>query len=389
MKLPPGKTFEDLRWLLDEDLNDFRQCGKANLVDLAEPYLNDEPWRSIAFPNYRRQAILISLQSELRGELLKRNAEEVKQLRAQIETRQKEAQRLKAALEAQIIQGATLGDYAACWVAFTYGDEAKMQKAVAEVERKRAEWRAECERQAIAAKRERLKRSAEELRNRAPGYTVPVNWFASMPVYRHMASNISVQWGYCQATGQDRWKVKDFLRKKNQKPIDQFRRKGAGKPLDLYGFKTNLLVLDKWLGDWLLGSPGDEWKYQDTNKPGETFWFEKAERVCETIYTTLCHASGYEHTKEQAEQFRALLRKHWQKWWSKVKDQEVRAELDRIGVEKILAPNAKAWRIFSAKRRAKWMEITAKVEAENRPVNGQKPYAEVWNAYERLRKLLG
>jgi hypothetical protein len=389
MKLPPNLTFENLHWLLNEDLSNCKQCGKAQLTAVAEHYRKEEPWQSIAAPNYRRQAILIGLQNELRREALNRNAEELNLLRAQIKSGQAKAQTLKAVLEAHILQGATLNDYAACVSAWVAGDDPGMNKAAAEVERKHAEWRAKCEREAKAAKQTRLKHSAEVLRQRAPGFTIPVNWFAPMPVYNHVAHNNSAPWGYCQATGQDRWKVKDFLRAKKQTPVDKNRRKGAGKPLDLYGFETNLLVLDKWLGDWLLNSRNDDWKYHDTDAPGKTFWVSKPERVCETIYRTASLSAHEKHADAQVEQFRAVLQKHWQKWWTKLKDKEVRAGLERSGIVSALAPGADAWRIFHARRQARWTEITAKVRSEKRPVNGPKPYADVWDAYERLRELLG
>ncbi len=387
MKLPLNLTFESLCWLLDLDLSDYKRCGELRLVEVAEHYCNDEPWRSIVAPNYRIQAILIGLQNELRREALKRCAEEAKGLRAQIAVGHTREQSLKAALEAQILRGAILTDYANCWVAYFDGDEAKMHEAMAKVERKRTEWRFNCEREAKAAKQARLKHDAETLRNRAPGFTVKVNWFVSMPVYNHIAHNKSAPWGYCQATGQDRWKVKDFLRAKKQTPVKKTKHKGAGKPLDLYGFETNLLVLDKWLGDWLLNSRNDDWEYQDTNASGKTFWVSKPERVCETIYETVWHTACEEHTNVQAERLRAVMRKHLMRWKGRVKDPDTRRIIPFLAAT--LAPEGRAWRDFAQERRMQWAEFMAKVRSENQPVSGPKPYADVSDAYERLRELLG
>jgi hypothetical protein len=206
-----------------------------------------------------------------------------------------------------------------------------------------------------------------------------------MPIYNHTAHNESAPWGYCHATGQDRWKVKDFLREKRQTPVDKGGRKSAGRPLALYGFKTNLLVLDKWLGDWLLNSPTNEWQHQDSEKPGKTFWVPKPERVCTVIDRLLYFTAIYKHTDEQAEQFRAVLRKHWRRWWNKVKDEKVRARFNITEIEAILAPGEKAWLAYCFRRRERCAEIMVKVREDMRPRNGLMPYAEVETAWWRFQ----
>lgn len=206
-----------------------------------------------------------------------------------------------------------------------------------------------------------------------------------MPIHNHMMQNESAPWGYCQATGQYRKKLSDFLQEKRQKPEDKGERKGAGKPLALYGFKTNLLVLDKWLGDWLLNSPDRTWQYQDTDEPGKTFLVSKPERVCTVIDRLLYLTARNEHTDEQGEQFRALLRKHWKRSWGKVKDEELRAVLIAAGVEATLAPGVAAWREYCGHRRERWAEIMAKSREEMRPRSGPMPYAEVETALRRFQ----
>jgi hypothetical protein len=85
-------------------------------------------------------------------------------------------------------------------------------------------------------------------RHRKPqGDTSPlVNWLESMPV-----TNEGSPVGYAQATGQRAKRIRTFLRsiRAKKEPKDR-RTRGRGHPLDFYGFRTNLRVLEQWLAKW-------------------------------------------------------------------------------------------------------------------------------------------
>jgi hypothetical protein len=310
MNLPANTTFEDLRWLIDLDLSSYKRCGESRMIELAGNYTGVEPWRSMVVPNYRRQAILLCLQNELRSEELKRNATESKKLLAQATTDRRNVRELKAALENEILQGASIGDYERCWRAWKNGDELEKQIAESVIEHRRTAWRTKREQEKEAEKKAwqagslaRRVRHAGLSRDRAIGFASSVNWFAPMPIYNHTAHNDAAPWGLCQATGQRRRRMEDFLREQKQAPVGKGARIGAGRPPDLYGFKTNLLVLDKWLGDWLINSPHRSEK--NTKIP---------ERVRNAIAGALSCAiiCEYADVDPDAKQFRAVLWKHWQ-----------------------------------------------------------------------------
>ena len=369
-------------WLVNVDLSSFIAARKKDWTKkclAVDRIANDEPWRRIQDPDVRAYVILLWLQNtQLRLEL-KRQAERTRDLHEVVP-------RFKAALQEEILHGVNLSLYGEAWGAWGSENAETVKQLRETIESKRAEWRAKCEIEAKEEVKQRMRRDAEILRERAPGYRVNVNWFAPMPIYNHTVFNGETLWGYCQATGQDRKKVGAYLTAKNQRPIEHQNRRGAGRKIPLYGFETNLLVLEKWLGDWLLTSPDRSWLYQDSTKPGKTLCLPKPERVCEAIYDTVSHTAGEEHTDAQAEQFRAILWKHMRRWKGRVKDPDTRRIIPFL--EATLSPAGRAWKDFAQQQRAQFKQIMDQVrdEMQNR---GPMPYAEVFQALRRYQELLG
>jgi hypothetical protein len=272
-----------------DDLSSFQQSvnapGWTKKCLTADVHAKSEPWRRI--PNqdadFRSYVILLWLQNKVLRDARKKDASAFEAMEAKLKAVQAEFKSAKAALTDQILQGAELDDYKKCWFAWMCGEEAQARKAQERIERKRADWRAERSREAERQKKKRLAASAELVRNRPLGVGMGVGWFAPMPIY-NFSPDVNSPWGYCQATGQDRWTVREFLKSKKQQPIATPARKSAGRPLSLYGFDTNLLVLDKWLADWLLESRtaarGILWFMSYTRSP-------KAECVTDAIRSTL------------------------------------------------------------------------------------------------------
>jgi hypothetical protein len=365
------------------DLSDFVAAHKdknwTNLCLAVDQFAHDQPWRQINNADLRAYVILMWRQNMLWREELKQQAKQHRELGAKVDS-------FKKALRDEILQGVDLTLYAQAW-ATTDGDQSeKLKQLRTTVERKRAEWRAKCEIEAKEKQKERRQSDAKILRERAPGFHVPANWFSPMAIYHYDAGDGLTSWGYCQATGQDRKKVASFLKKKNQKPVERSARKGAGRRLPLYGFDTNLLVLDKWLGDWLLNSPDPTWRYQDSKRPGKTFYIAKPERVCEAIHSTVWHTAAEDHTDAQAEQFCAVLSKHLRRWKRRVKDPDTRRIIPFL--EATLSPGGSAWKDFAKQQRTQWKQIEEQVrdKMQNR---GLMPYPEVWQALRRYQELLG
>ena len=264
---------QPLDWILGEDLSSLITASKQNWIKkcrAADQFANEGPWRRLQDDPLRTYVILLWLQNREFRPALRRQAELTRELHEVV-------RRLKAALQDEILHGVKLSLYTEAWGS----EEAETVKQLqATIESKRAEWRAKCEIEAKEKQKQRMRRDAEILRERVQGFREKVNWFAPMPIYNHIAHNDQAPWGYCQATGQDRKKVSAFVNGENQKAIDYLRHKGAGRRLPLYGFETNLQVLDKWLGGWLLTSPDPGWFYHDSSKPGKTLCEPKPERVC-------------------------------------------------------------------------------------------------------------
>lgn len=382
------------RWLLTCDLSSFTTALKTSWTNkclVADRYASDEPWRRIQNPDVRTYAILLWLQNELLRPAHKTQTEQASQQCATIAS-------LKKALEDEVLQGATLSEYAQCWAAWASRKGESLTQLRAIVESKRAEWRAACEVEAKQKYKQLMRKNAEIMRERAPGFSTQVNWFALLPIYNHTAHNDQATWGYCQATGQDRKKVRAFLKAKNQKAIAIPNRKGPGRRLPHYGFETSLLVLNEWLGNWLLSSPDETWYYQDSDIPGKTFCMPDAERVCEAIYRTVWHAACQEHTDDQAIQFCALMLKHLKLWKGKVKDPYTLGSIKHY--EQVVSPSANAWKDFVENQRARAAEIDGKIRAGYKMKNGvwvkgeiqpsgPMPYVEVRHAFKRYREFLG
>jgi len=383
-------SVDDLRWLLDLDLSDPKNCSGVRMVLTADEYSDGGPWRNIPDPIFRRQIILIWLQNELRRLALVPSGEELKRLREQSEADRRLLNKLKTALEDEILQGASIADYERCWRASKMGDDPATRLYKANIDRKRAAWRAKREEVQMMATRAwqadslgRQKRAAKVLRERVTGVGASVNWFAPMAVYAGLNTNEEFHWDYCHATGQSRIKVKEFLRKKKQKPIGSGGHAGGGRPFSIYGFKTNLTVLGQWLGDWLLNSPHPLAAVAAA-----------PERVCEEVAHALSCAIRFEfeNVDPDASELRAVLFKHWSRWWGKVTDEEVRTRLN--GVEDELTSQGKIWQSFLKQARARREELELKSRAGYYIQNGEwiqrkqplpMPYVEVELALDRFR----
>lgn len=369
MKLLADAEIQKLRWLVDLDLLDYRACGKSPLRELAARFENSEPWLHITAPNLRRQAIIVCLQNQLRGVALRDTQMQHDAMRKTL-----------AESEITILQGAESQDYETAWQLWRLGDDRRLRKITEKIERKRTEWRAMCKREEMAERKARRKLHIRRTRDRASSIAMPADWFAPMPVHNQRSHFALSPAGYCQATGQDRKKVSRFLKAMKQKPFGKLENDGAGRPLPLYTFGTNLLVLDKWLGDWLLTSP---------HRMAEAE--SKPERVCGAVVQTLSNAAICEHSDEQAEQLRAVLQKHWRKWNEKVKDQ---ARLKTDSWEAALTLGVEAWRSYRAERRARWADIRAKTRPGYKMKNGvwgqpehpsgPMPYCDVKVAWDRF-----
>jgi len=367
---------QNLDWLASADLTDYRRCGESRFVEAASPYQDAEPWCRIKEPNVRTRAILLWLQNNVLRDARKKDASFLRAMESKLKGTQADLKSAKAALTNEMLQGATVIDYAECWAAWAIGDETKLQKAVAEVERKRTEWRSKCLKEAKEKLKARLRKGCSILRERAPGFAMPVNWFSGTPVYNQDVHNGQLLWGYCQATGQGRAKVGGFLKAKRQKPVEFLGHKGAGRRLPLYGFETNMLVLDKWLGDWLLASPERVWR----NWPD-------AERVCEAIDNTLFFSVHLEHSSEQAERFRAVLREHWKRWKGRVKDKDTLVAIPFVGAA--LVPGVEAWNKFVEKQKEQRRTNRGKRPFPSLPppLDCPQPYEDVKASLERHREL--
>jgi hypothetical protein len=100
----------------------------------------------------------------------------------------------------------------------------------------------------------RDQKKATPNRDRKPSADSPLkNWLEPMPVYAIYAEKTG-QVGYVNATGQRRQRIESYLRTIKAKPVGTLK-KARGKPQSLFGFGTNLRVLDKWLGSWCPQDP--------------------------------------------------------------------------------------------------------------------------------------
>ena len=380
-------------WLADEDLSSYQTARAKNWPKkclAVEQFANNEPWRRIQDPHLRAYMILLWLQNGQLRPALKQQEKQTRELRAVVDS-------LKRALEEEVLHGVDYSVYSKCWAAWSSGTAELVKQLQDTIESTRAEWRVRCEIEAKEKHKGWMRRNAKILRERAPGFSIEVDWFAPLPIYNHTAHSDHAEWGYCQATGQDRKKVSAFLKAKKQYPIEFPKRKGAGRPLPLYGFETNLLVLGKWLGDWLPNARGGEFQYHDSSVPGKTFIVPGPERVCEAIDRTVRHAAHEQHTDDQAKQFLAVLRKQLSRWKGRVKDPEMCRWIP--GLEKRLAPDGRAWLDFVQERRSQWAEHTAMtkagyerkhgewVQGESKPT-GPMPYEEIRHAFKRYRERL-
>jgi hypothetical protein len=128
--------------------------------------------------------------------------------------------------------------------------EQERTKVWVEINKRRVEFLQRKRLERLARQAEAHQQSLERQRNRSPRKTLPCNWGAPMPIFSERDPV-----GYCQATGQYRRKILDFLKQAGAKPVSAIGKSGRGRPHHIYGVKTNLLVLDRWLGRWLPSAP--------------------------------------------------------------------------------------------------------------------------------------
>ena len=237
----------------------------AAYEELLKPLREQPPFASVRLATYRDYLVLLRLQNQ---ELRRENK--------------------------------ALGqDIAKLWHEKTEGVGAAFLKpllpGLSDVERMAAEQANERTRQAFRAGKQReraredwewLQRKRSRERDSAPDHCFSPNWFEPMPAFGNAKT-----FGYVQATGRHRKAVGQFLRDIGAQP-NRPKGKGRGRPKDLYGFDTNMKVLDQWLGTWLPQEPN---------------------RVAVAVMETLVWSASQEFEPAQARLLRELLLRHWRR----------------------------------------------------------------------------
>lgn len=169
-------------------------------------------------------------------------------------------------------------------------------------EQDRLEYRQRKDREAAADARKVRQKFISRRRDKVDE-PLPADWFADMPV-----SDPTGMSSYVQATGADRKQINTFLRSISASPVAHRRSGGRGRPLPLYGFETNLRVLDHWLASWLTQEP---------------------DRIADAVMTTLWWCLARKHTAAQAERLRQVLDRHLSRFRKRIADPGWKAEVRR------------------------------------------------------------
>jgi hypothetical protein len=278
----------------------------------------------------------------------------------------------------------------------TFLGEGLVRRLQETIESKRARWRSKCEIEAKEKYRELMRRNAKIMREQAPRFAFQVNWFSPLPIYNHTAHSNFPEWGYCQATGQERKKVSAFLRAKKQEPVEYFKWKGAGRPLPLYSFETNLLVLDKLLSDWLPNARSDQFQYRESSMPGKIFVVPEPERVCKAIDGIVRFVALKDHAEDQSRLLLGVLRNHLNRCKGRVKDAAVCRWVPRLEARITPAGFARLGKELRmrraeriAMRQAGYEFMDGKWVLGEPKATGPMPYAEIRQAFERCQEFLG